>query len=261
MSGSVAPEPDLGKPVEPVAPADPVASTDPDEGVRRGPLSSGKFTIMQLLGLMTLVSVGSVLCATIGSVALPATIALSLITLNYFGLFRFAQTRRGRLVFRWPVWLLFLSSLAMPAMEGCNQKPVYGWELAAATFVEPISMAYRLLTSEERPNGPEVMRHCLVATWISLIAMTNLLVVCLPLTLIRNQTTANRPRYALLLALSVPMTWFIGEPKEYLIGGHCWLLTTLLALLAFPCPRRQLAAVYAATLAHVAIRLLVAAFD
>ena len=111
----------------------------------------------------------------------------------------------------------------------------------------PIELTNKLLDERKQLTPLEFVRGCWTITYVLSLAVNNLLIACLPLTLLRNAKHSDRRRYALALAVFVPCTWLVGDPKEFLIGAYCWQAAALLALLTFPCSHRRLIASFVTT--------------
>jgi hypothetical protein len=132
--------------------------------------------------------------------------------------------RRGRRLVHL-AWALLLASLFLPAIRGCSNAPIAGWQAAqacAAVQFSPLD-----------PSGIE--QHWVAYGYYSLLNLANLLILLSPLALYLAGRGKGQT-YAALLGVSAIAVWSaaIDDAGGSLLAGYyVWSLAVLCLLSAF----------------------------
>jgi hypothetical protein len=148
-------------------------------------------------------------------------VGLSVVCLNCSGRLSACQRQPAQTRFFQAAWLLLFVSLFLPAMKGCNNTSIRGWEAAkvcALVTVDPVA---------KTPS--EWTGHVLFC----LCNAVNVLLVLSPLFLWRLRR-GKGAYYGLLMVAAVPAMWCFGDPAQMLIGYYVWCAAALAILCAYP---------------------------
>jgi hypothetical protein len=154
-----------------------------------------------------------------GPGSLPLSIGITLAWLNVRGLLGWFQQRHTRARVCYVAWFLIATSLALPSVKGCNQKPVKGWQAAQMAVMAEGAALEKLATNPDRIDG----ESCVFVVYFMLINLANLLALMSPLLLYRLQKGKGRLMGNTLAFASVAV-WMLpwGDPEGYFIGYYVW---------------------------------------
>lgn len=148
-------------------------------------------------------------------------VGLSLVCLNCWGRLVACQRRSGQARCIQAGWLLLAVSLFLPAMKGCNNTSIVGWEAARAS----LDAALHPPSEISHETGGYLL--------VCLSGVANVLLAFSPLFLWRLRR-GKGAYYGLLLFVAVPAMWCFGDPAQVLIGYYVWCAGGLAILCAFP---------------------------
>ncbi|HET6881481.1 MAG TPA: hypothetical protein VFI31_15065, partial [Pirellulales bacterium] len=136
-------------------------------------------------------------------------VGFSLAALNCTGRLAAWQTKRGQPRLFALGWMLLAASLLLPAVKGCNNESVKGWEAAMVCG----SIAFDPPGSAEWP----------AVVWYDVLTFGNLPLVLSPLFLWRLRRGKGQ-LYGTLLAMSCAAMWSVAirDADKVLVGYYVW---------------------------------------
>ncbi len=192
------------------------------ESDRTASLSPWQFSLRDIFWLTTAAAGVAAVAAVKGAGSLVISIGLVVAWLNARGRLAPVQTRKARPKVFYVAWGLLAASLFLPAMKGCNNKPIYGWQTAyacAATQADGVAQLVLQGPPEERPSLSDVGSF----VWFTLINLANGLALLSPFWLWRLQRGRGE-WFGAVLAVAVIGVWAVPlrDPTNLLVGCYVW---------------------------------------
>ncbi|MBW3596666.1 MAG: hypothetical protein KY475_05260 [Planctomycetes bacterium] len=151
--------------------------------------------------------------------------------LNVRGRLDRLQTRKVRPKLFYAGWMLLGASLFLPAMKGCNNQPVYGWQTAYLCAVTEAEIVHELVQDSEL-DAERPLEQVGSFAWITAINAANLLLVLSPLLLWRLQRGQGQfLGAALAIAAVSPWALAMRDPHMF-IGCYVWCASFIVLLLS-----------------------------
>lgn len=207
-----------------------------------------QFRLVHLFVLTTLSAVAAACFTAWGVGTLPMSVGLIAAWLNACGAFRAVQRGRRQAVLLWIAWVVYLLSLALPCMQ-IFSSPIRGWEAAWAVLGLPLNAV-----TEGKGLGLLGLLHSPGGLWYLLLNLANLLAVSLPLLIWRLRRGGGQ-WLALALCLAATGPWSVAWDGSMGVGYYVWCASFLIAVVALPLNRWQLAGMAAMALASVVVVL------
>jgi hypothetical protein len=187
---------------------------------RAGPGGRPQFGLKAIFGFTTwTAAIAGLAVSRFGGWTMFA-VGLSLTLLNCSGRLAGCQRPPGQTRCFQAAWLLLMVSLFLPAMKGCNNTSIRGWEAATTCFEIVLD------------PPPEISRQSSGYAVYCLCAAANLLLALSPLFLWRLRR-GKGAWYGLLLVVTVPAMWCMGNSNGLLIGYYLWCAGGLAVMCAF----------------------------
>jgi hypothetical protein len=203
-----------------------------------------RFSLRELLAVVTWL--GAVMALAVGRFSgwtMPA-IGFSVAALNCTGKLARLQSPpvRGR-VRRW-AWLLLLISMFLPAMRGCGNAPITGWQVATVTF------AWQIDLLRNRPAGEAAIKWASDYALITLLNVGNILAALFPLVAVAVARRGRRCFVLLFACCTSAMCCgsIANQPGTWLIGYYVWCGAMICLLTTVRLRRRELVAMICLTL-------------
>jgi hypothetical protein len=232
------------------APNREAAAVSPED---RAPPARWQFNLREAFLATTAAAGAAALAGSRGLGSLVLSLGLAAAWLNVRGRLASLQTRRARPQLFYAGWLLLGVSLFLPAMKGCNNSTLRGWQTAQAAVMLEAGAVTELI---EHPGavleqGDHDLREgARFWTIITLINAANLSLLLTPLLLWRLQRGKGEWLGA-AFALAAVSPWAVPlRDPEVLVGCYVWCAAFLVVLLSYRIrastfyPMLALAAVY-----------------
>ncbi len=185
-----------------------------------------QFSLQAVFALTTWAACTAALAAWRGVGVGVLCFGLAVSALNACGtLSRWQLPQRRGLGLARCAWLLLGLSLCLPAMRGCSNHSLVGWESAAACAAAQVEML-------EQPQDASWSAYA----YCSVLNLGNLLLALSPLAAWRTkQGERAGQHYAAVLGVCAVGVWSlaIGNTESLLVGYYLWSLATLTLLSAF----------------------------
>ncbi len=181
-----------------------------------------QFSLREAFWFTTAAAGAAALAAVKGAGSLAMSVGLLLAWLNTRGRLAPVQTRTARPKVFYVAWALLAASLFLPAMKGCNNTVIYGWQTAymcAATETEGIVE----FVANRRAPDPPTWSELGTLAWVTLMNLANLLAVVSLFWLWRLQRGQGE-WLGVALALAVIGVWAVPlqDPTNTLVGCYVW---------------------------------------
>jgi len=199
------------------------------------PAAAWQFRLWHLFALTAVVAVAAGLARAVGPGVLPLALGVAMLGGHAAGLFRpLAQGRIQTAIFL-AAWVLFLASLALPAIV-IFQDPVRGGALAWFVLVGALPHAARDM-------------QWFALSYMAALDLANGLAAALPL--VAGRLRQGRGQILVwLVCIAAPSTWVIMDRGQHLyVGYYLWCASFLAVLAALPLSR-----------GHIAVSLALAAY-
>lgn len=216
--------------------------------------SALQFSLFELMAITT----GASIAAAVASVRGLPSLVLSTCTLttlaNCAGRLARWQTPAWQRKWVYLGWLLFLVSLGLPAVKGCDDKYVYGWNLAGGLAAGEAEGVWKLATSREAwseffAEPADSTQAALLFTSLNLL---NLTLLALPLAAWywrRNSQGSGRATTVWVTCLLLGGAWGWGlswaddNRDGLLVGYYVWSAAILVVVSHRRLPWKSLLAV------------------
>jgi len=226
--------------------ADSTSTAPSPESMMTESASPWQFSLRGLMLLMTIGAIASAIAAARGAGSLVLSLGVALTAFNSAGFLRRWQTPQSRPRWVYLGWLVFLTSMFLPAAKGCGNSESAGWELAWGCAALEVDALIKVSTLEdERKQVAEqlakepakvVMPHYFLLT----ITLANVIMLLAPMTLVAWHRKRGRWLQGLLL-LGATTGWSItwnSEQNGPLFGYYVWCLGMTLVLTSQRLPWR-----------------------
>ncbi|MFO0872122.1 MAG: hypothetical protein U0935_24610 [Pirellulales bacterium] len=222
-----------------------------------------QFSLRDLLWVSLAVTVASGAASWLGPATLILSGALILLLMNHLGFFRPLQSPGRLRIGSWLITIVFAVSLGCPAMRGCNNSQIYGWQTAAIVVQTQGENLYKVATQpEDRQEALQEPHKFAVVQWyLTCLSLANLLLATAWLAP-RFINSRWAPHYACVTALSamsvaqVAMEEGRNKFAGSLIGAWLWMGAMTLLMILVPMPRRALAVAMLSTLLLTLVHVL-----
>jgi hypothetical protein len=183
---------------------------------------SWQFSLREAFWFLTAAGGAAALVRFKGWGSLVLSLGLYAAWLNVRGRLGDVQTARRRPKVFYAAWLLLAASLFLPAMRGCNNSTMKGWETAHLCAVAEAAAVERFVIKGERPQAEELPRVVKEVGWITLLNLANLLALLSPLLLWRLQREKGQ-WLASASAVCAVAVWTVPlKDPHVLIGCYVW---------------------------------------
>lgn len=205
------------------------------------PSAGRQFSLAGLLGLVTWLAVMLGFAVSRLSNFTMLAVGFSLAGWNCLGKMAAYQAPPIRVQVRRGAWLLLLLSMFLPAIRGCGDATIAGWQAAGGTFVAQVSR----LTDVSPGDTP--VRLASDYLLITLLNLGNIIAALCPFLPVALERRDGRTLVG-LFSCSAAAMWCLplADPRHtWLIGYYAWCGAVLCLLATVPLGRRELAAMAA----------------
>jgi hypothetical protein len=181
-----------------------------------------QFSLLEAFWFLTAAGGAAALVRGKGWGAVVVVVGLFVAWLNVRGRFAEVQAGKRRAKLFWGAWGLLGASLFLPAMRGCNNSTLKGWETAHLCAAAEVGAVEKFVVQGERPPREELGRAVGELSWITLLNLANLLAVLSPVWLWRLRREKGQWLGA-ALAVAAVAVWIVPlKDPHVLVGCYVW---------------------------------------
>lgn len=214
------------------------------------PVDEGRwqFSLRGMLLLTTVAAVSAAIAAARGIGSLLLSLGVTLTAFNSAGYLRHLQTARWRPRWVYLGWLVFLTSMFLPAARGCGNSTSAGWEVAWICGASQVDAVVKLATQEdERDNlarqvAQAPMQTLLPHVYLLVLNVSNVVMLLSPAAWLLWRQDRGRILLGVLVvgaSCGWSITWSSDDASKMEYGYYVWCAAMMLVLTAQRIPWRQ----------------------